>query len=198
MLIELTGVPGTALPVQAMRDHLRLGTGFADDSLQDGLIESYLRAAIAAIEGRIGKMLIQRTFGWTVTEWRDGDGQALPVAPVQMVLSLTLLDRNGTATVVDPARYRLQRDMHRPRLVPAGATLPAIPSGGTAEIAFEAGFGTAWAAVPGDLAQAVMLLAAHYYEHRDEATATRAAMPFGVTALIERWRTVRILGGGAA
>lgn len=198
MLIELTGVPTAALPVQAMRDHLRLGTGFADDSLQDGLIENYLRAAIAAIEGRIGKMLIQRAFGWTVTEWRDAEGQALPVAPVQLLLSLTVLDRSGAATVMDPARYRLQRDMHRPRLVPTGAALPTIPSGGTAEIAFEAGFGPAWDAVPGDLAQAVMLLAAHYYEHRDEATATRAAMPFGVTALIERWRTVRILGGGAA
>lgn len=62
MLIELTPVPGAALPVQALKDHLRLGTGFADGTMQDGLVESCLRAAMAAIEGRIGKTLISRSF----------------------------------------------------------------------------------------------------------------------------------------
>ncbi len=50
------------MPVQALKNHLRLGTGFADDGMQDGLIEGYLRAAMAAIEGRIGKALIARQF----------------------------------------------------------------------------------------------------------------------------------------
>ena len=67
-----------ALPVEEMKDHLRLGSGFADDALQDGLIESYLRAAMAAIEGRIGKMLFQRRFLWVLDCWREAE-QALPV-----------------------------------------------------------------------------------------------------------------------
>ena len=62
MLTEETPVPSLALPVEEMKDHLRMGSGFADDGLQDGLIEAYLRAALAAIEGRIGKMLFQRRF----------------------------------------------------------------------------------------------------------------------------------------
>lgn len=51
MLSEVTGVPQAALPVADFKDHLRLGTGFADDSVQDALAESYLRAAVSAIEG---------------------------------------------------------------------------------------------------------------------------------------------------
>ena len=58
MLTEVTGVAAQALPVQALKDHLRLGSGFSDDGLQDGLIEAYLRAAMAAIEARIGKVLL--------------------------------------------------------------------------------------------------------------------------------------------
>ncbi|MFN6951054.1 MAG: hypothetical protein ACK4NE_00460 [Albidovulum sp.] len=47
------------------------------------------------------------------------------------------------------------------------------------------------------LAGAVLLLAARYHEFRHEPGAGQT-MPFGVTALIERWRTVRVLGGGPA
>ena len=71
MLTEETQVPQAALPVEEMKDHLRMGSGFADDGMQDGLIETYLRAAMAAIEGRIGKMLFQRRFLWVLECWRD-------------------------------------------------------------------------------------------------------------------------------
>ncbi|MDZ4086704.1 MAG: hypothetical protein U1E69_07855 [Tabrizicola sp.] len=81
MLTEETPVPSVALPVEEMKDHLRMGSGFADDGLQDVLIETYLRAAMAAIEGRIGKMLFQRRFLLVLDCWRDAE-QALPVSPV--------------------------------------------------------------------------------------------------------------------
>ncbi|WP_343115788.1 head-tail connector protein [Ostreiculturibacter nitratireducens] len=197
MLIEQTTVPATALPVQEFKDHLRLGTGFADLGAQDAALESYLRAAIAAIEGRIGKALISRDYLWTVTHWRGDDEQALPVAPVAAILSLTVLDRDNIGAAIDPTRYRLVQDTHRPKLVAAGSSLPAIPTGGLAEIVFIAGFGPGWADVPVDLRQAVLLLAAQYYEMRHESAGAEA-IPFGVMALIERWRTVRVLGGGAA
>lgn len=197
MLSEVTPVPTAALPVAEFKDHLRLGTGFADDGAQDALVESYLRAALAAVEGRIGKALMSRDYLLELNAWRWPETQALPVAPVAAVLSLTVKDRDGTPDLIDPVRYRLERDAHRPRIVAAGALLPGIPVGGIAEVVFTAGFGTAWADVPVDLAQAVFLLAAQYHENRHEAGA-QMAMPFGVMALIERWRTVRVLGGGTA
>ncbi len=197
MLIEQTTVPGTALPVQEFKDHLRIGTGFADVGAQDAALEGYLRASIAAIEGRVGKALISRDFLWQLSSWRGDGEQALPIAPVVSIASVTTVDMNGLNATVDPARYRLVRDLQRPKLVALGSTLPSVPQAGSVEIAFTAGFGPAWLDVPADLRQAVLLLAAQYYELRHEVGGAEA-IPFGVMALIEKWRTVRVLGGGAA
>ena len=199
MLTEQTSVPVEALPVQVMKDHLRLGTGFADDGMQDGLIVGHLRAAIAAIEGRTGKALLARRFLLRLGRWRDAaGGQALPMAPVSSLVSVTLLHPLSGALVIAPDRYRLEQDMARPRLAGAGGLLPTIPEGGWVEIVFDAGFGVAWGAVPADLAHAAVLLAAEFYEHRHDGGHGGPALPKAVQALIERWRTVRVLGGGSA
>ena len=197
MLTELTSVPGAALPVQALKDHLRLGSGFTDDALQNGLIESYLRAAMAAIEGRIGKVLIARTYKLVLQDWRQGNEQPLPVAPVSAIASVTLYDAANVATVIAADRWQLVVDMARPKLAAVGVLLPVVPMDGRAEVVFTAGFGAAWGAVPADLAQAVLLLAAQYYEDRHDS-GQAAGLPRAVQVLIERWRTVRVLGGGAA
>lgn len=193
MLVEMTTTPGEALPVPELRAQLRLGTGFGEETLQDGVLENLLRAAIAAVEGRTGKALFARRFAWTLTGWRDPSAAVLPLAPVSALHELRLVGRTGAVTVVDPAAYRLVQDGHRPRLVATSLALPAIMLGGSAEVEFQAGFGEAWAAVPPDLGHAVLLLAAHYYEHRyDAASEGVGAIPFGVAALIERYRTLRI------
>jgi len=196
MLVELTTVPGTAIPVAQFKDHLRLGTGFADDAVQDGVLENYLRAALSAIEARTGKMLFSRSFQWVLTAWRDLGAQALPTAPVTAITSLTITDRLGNEDIIASDRYYLEQDMHRPRLVATSLVLPTIPVGGSATIVFEAGFGSAWSDIPADLRQAVLLLAAHYYEHRSDATAPLSEIPHGVAALIARYRNVRLFGGG--
>lgn len=198
MLTEQTAVPTAALPIQEFKDHLRLGSGFADDDVQDALAEAYVRAAMAAIEGRVGKALIARDFLLTLNDWRDGVAQAFPLAPVTVIGSVTIRDAVGVPTLVAATAYRLQKDLHRPKIVGVGSSLPSIPTGGTVELLFTAGFGPAWANVPVDLAQAVLLLAAQFHENRHEAAERPSALPFGVMALIERWRTVRVLGGGEA
>lgn len=198
MLTELTTVSGAVLPVQGLKDHLRLGTGFADSGMQDGLLEGYLRSAIAAIEGRTGKALLSRQFKLTLQDWRDASEQALPVAPVGSIVSIKLFDFGNAEVTVAADRYRLVQDIHRPKVSAVGYVLPVVPSDGHVEIIFEAGFGANWSGVPADLQQAVFLLAAHYYEHRNEFAEAAAGLPYPVQALIERWRTVRVLGGASA
>ena len=190
MLTEVTAVPGAALPVEALKDHLRMGAGFTLPPGQDGLLESYLRAAIAAIEGRIAKALISRRFSWEVEGWRAP--QALPIAPVSTVQAVTLYAAAGVAVVVPVAQVRLVVDLHRPRI----SGMPDVPTDGRAVVAFDAGFGPAWGNVPADLQQAVLLLAAEFYEHRHDDGTAAVGLPAGVVTLIERWRQVRILGGG--
>lgn len=198
MLTELTTVSLAALPIQGFKDHLRLGSGFTDNGLQDGLLERHLRAAIAAIEGRIGKTLLTKRLKLTLNDWRGRIEQPLPVAPITALVSVALIDAADVIIVLDPARYRLIADQQRPKLRGLGLSLPTVPNDGRAEVVFDAGFGPVWADIPPDLAQAVLLLATEYYEIRHEVDARVAGLPFAVQTLIERWRNVRVLGGGAA
>ncbi|UOA26861.1 head-tail connector protein [Pseudosulfitobacter sp. DSM 107133] len=198
MLIEETTVPDAGLPVDEFKAHLRLGTGFGAGSLQDEVLISFLRAAMAAVEARTGKILLQRGFSWSLTRWRDPDAAALPVAPVVAVSSVEIVDRLGARSAVPATQYWLEQDGQRPQLRPVGAVLPAIPAAGSVVIGFDAGYSATWAEVPSDLRQAVLLLAAHYYEFRSETTLSEGCMPFGVSSLIERYRMFRVWSGGAA
>ncbi|SIS68512.1 phage conserved hypothetical protein, phiE125 gp8 family [Roseivivax lentus] len=196
MLTEETLVPDTALPVDGLKRHLRMGSGFAEDDVQDAVLTGFLRAAMAVIEGRTAKTLLARDFLLSVSRWAAPDAQPLGTAPVQTLGSVTLIDRHGTSSLVAPTAYRLERDAQVPRLRSIASCLPGIPAGGSAEVRFTAGYVAEFGDLPADLAQAVLLLAAHYYEYRDETALGEGCMPFGVTALLARYRPVRI-GFGA-
>ena len=182
-----------ALPVAAFRAQLRLGAGFADSASQDDELALFLAGAIAAIEARTGKALLTRSLRLALPGWRWLDAQALPVAPVAQVTAVSLRDRDGNATPVDPSVWRLKTDRHRPQLVAVGAMLPQVPPGGQAEIDFVAGFGPVWADVPADLAQAALLLAAEHYHSR---AGLRPDLPVGVAALLAAWQPLRVTAGG--
>ncbi|MCH2078081.1 MAG: hypothetical protein MK180_14590 [Rhodobacteraceae bacterium] len=195
MLIEETSVPDSALPVEAFKAHLRLGTGFADDAVQDAVLASFLRAAMAAIEARTGKILLDREFSWSLTSWRNEAGQPLPIAPVTALVQLLMRASDGGETIVASDLYYLERDQHRPVVAPKGSCLPTIPSGSEAEVRFRAGYALAFGDLPADLAQAVFLLAAHYYEYRSDVALSGSQFPYGVSVLIERYKTVRLVAG---
>lgn len=192
MLTEQADVPVEALPLAALREHLRFGTGFADDGLQDPVLESSLRAALAAVEARTGKAVLRRGFLWSLAAWRDLGRQVLPIAPVEAITGFAIVDADGSSVTVPADAYRLDRDFHRPSVVARGLTLPTIPVGGRAELSFEAGFGTAWPEVPADLAQAALRLAGHYYEHRHDGGGTE--FPADVAGLVSRYRNLRVFG----
>lgn len=189
-LTELTPVPPEALPVADLAEHLRLASGFAPDPAQDSLLRGVLRAAIAAIEARTSKAVLRRDFRLTLAAWRDLGEQALPVAPVTAVAALRIVDRMEQAVAADPTGWRLVPDTHRPLVRSVGFTLPTIPVGGRAEIDFSAGYGAVWAEVPGDLKQAVLLLAAEFHDNR----AGDRGMPEAVAGLVAPYRHVRLWG----
>ncbi len=197
MLIEEAKVPDEVLPLAAFKAHLRLGTGFAESDIQEPVLKSFLRAAIATIEARCNKALLEREFSWSVTRWRDVSGEVLPIAPVQSITAVEIIDADGAVQTVDSATYGLQKDVQRPRLIARGSGLARIPSGSSAKLRFIAGFAAAWDDLPEDLAQAVFLLASHYYEYRDETSLARGCMPFGVQTLIERYRSMRLFSGAS-
>ncbi|MER5170240.1 head-tail connector protein [Thioclava kandeliae] len=194
MLTEVAPVASDRLPITELRDHLRLGRGFSDVGAADVALEAYLRAAIALIEQRISKALLSRAFLFHLRHWANPEAQPLPLAPLSSVTQVALRGADDGLTVLESATYRLMPDGVRPVLLALGSAFPQVEHGGMIEITVEAGFGTAWEAVPPDLRQAVMLLAAHYFEHRHESEQS-GALPFGVSSLIEPWRVVRLFGG---
>ena len=195
MLIEETTVPDEALPVDQFKSHWRQGTGFGEDELQLAVLRGFLRASIAAIEARTGKVLISRNFSWTLTAWRDGSVQVLPVAPVNALTQVTLSNGNDVETEVPLSQFRLEQDSQRPRVCPVASVLPMIPTGGSVRLRFAAGFASDWDSLPADLGQAVLLLAAHYYEYRNETSLSDGCMPFGVSSLVQRYRPFRLTPG---
>ncbi len=191
ILTELATVPQAALPIDPFKAHLRLGTGFGEDSVQDEVLESFLRAAFAAVEARTGKVLIVRAFQLVLNQWRDPAGQVFPVAPVASVQDVVLVDRAGVETIVDREAYRVEQDSQRPKLRPLNGALPNVSQDGSVRIRFDAGMSADWGGLPADLAQAVLMLAAHYYEYRNDTTLADGCMPFGVTSLLQRYRPIR-------
>ncbi|MDG3042872.1 head-tail connector protein [Roseicyclus marinus] len=191
MMVELTSVPGAALPVAELADHLRLARGFSDDGSQDSQLESCLRAALSGIEARIGKALFQRRFVLTLMAWQGRDRHVLPIAPVSRIDSVKLITRAGAETLVEPGLYRLRPDGQRPALAATGASLPAPGQGGTIEVEFTAGHATEWTGIPADLRQAALILAGEYWGQNLEA---QSGLPFAVSVLLEPHRPVRLRG----
>ncbi|MQY41658.1 hypothetical protein GG681_03325 [Epibacterium sp. SM1969] len=188
IVTERTQIPDAALPVDAFKAHLRLGRGFAANSLQDALLIGFLRASLAAIEAKISKVLLQRDFSITLSAWRDGAREPLPLTPVTEITALTLIDDEGRETTA--TRFHLQQDAQKPMLIAHGACLPSVPRNGLVRIDLSAGLAAEFDALPGDLSQAVLQLAAYFYEHRDASFHPR--FPYGVEALIARHRVLRL------
>lgn len=193
ILVELTPVPLALLPVAEFRDHLRLGTGFADDAVQDAVLESTLRAALAAIESRTGKAIFARAFRWQQTSWRGFQKEELPVAPVTAISSVTVVEADGSETPMPAGSYSLVQDAHRPILAATGFGLPTVPVGGRIEIELTAGYASVWSGIPADLRQAVLLLAADFHENRHDGSG-QVQMPTRVHALLAPYRQMRLFG----
>ncbi|PJE26979.1 phage conserved hypothetical protein, phiE125 gp8 family [Pseudooceanicola antarcticus] len=196
ILIEVNQVAAEVLPVGQFRQHLRLGTGFAEDSAQDDVLEGYIRAALAAVEGRTGQAIFQRDFIWTVQSWANPKAQAFPLAPVRLIQQVTLVDKDGARSSQDTADYTFDEDVFEPKFRAIEGDLPEPPKDGRIEVVLTAGAALSWQEVPPDLAQAVLLMASHYYEYRNDVALGKGCTPFGVTALLERYRPMRIGLGG--
>lgn len=192
MMVELTSVPSAALPVDALADHLRLSSGFADDGSQDGQLEACLRSAMAAIEARIGKALIARGFALTLDAWQSPDAHVLPIAPVSAIDAVKLVSRQGDESVVGATRYQLRADTHRPKIATTATALPVPGTGGSIIVELTAGFAADWSGVPHDLHQAWLALAADFYNRAEPSTAN---FPAAVQALLEPHRQIRLSGG---
>ncbi|MEM9780864.1 MAG: hypothetical protein AAF899_00170 [Pseudomonadota bacterium] len=192
-LTEAGPGPVPTPPLPAFKEHLRLGFGFTDDGSEDGLIQEYLSAAVMAVERRTARALVARDFVLVVSG-PDADGcVAVPIGPVSGIVSAVIRDGSAT-TALDVAGWRVTPGETGQRIGAVGGALPVPAAGARLEIVLTAGLGADWTGVPGDLAQAVLILAADFYSRRgtEGAKSLTTDLPAAFTSLTDAWRPLRV------
>ena len=191
MLIDLAPPVAGAAHIADLADQLRLPAGYAAEAEGTARLARLATSALGLIEARTGRALTERRFLLRLDRWPDGGRILLPVAPAKAVEALAVVDAEGRRTEADPSLLSLDALGSTP-----AATLcptrprPGIPKGGHAEVVLRAGYGPGWDAVPSDLRLAVTLLGAAL--HDVGLDSDTMAMPFGVLALTEPYRRVRL------
>ncbi len=176
------------LSLDAAKAFLRVG-----DAAEDSFIADLLQSACKRLEQVAGLALVTQTVRLTWTGWPSslqGRGARLPIAPVRDVLSVTVTDADGAATLYGD---RFQLLCGRLCLRP-WSMLPPAPSGGRIEIDLEVGFGAA-TDLPGDLREALLhLIAAMYAARTPEAfeLSIRGGLPDSVQAILNARKEVRL------
>lgn len=81
--------------------------------------------------------------------------------------------------MLDASEYWIDQDSFVARL---GRALPRVPAGGSVQVELNAGMVATFADLPADLAQAIMMLSAHYYEYRNDTSLSLGACPLAISS----------------
>lgn len=184
---DLSLIPQSALDLDMLKKHLRLGSGFTTSDIEDDMLEAYARASVTAIEGRIEQALIERDFALMAEEW-DTFQSRIFLAPISSV-ELVQIDHPDQS--VTPQNVVFTPSV-RGKLVLLSGSLDPLGRGDVAVIKVKAGIAASVEQLPADLRHAVLMLASHYYEHRLDTGLDGRCMPLGVSALLESYRPMRL------
>ncbi|MNR97631.1 Phage gp6-like head-tail connector protein [compost metagenome] len=163
-----------------------------DPEEQDELIEVYVAAACAWIDGPAG--WLGRSFGAQTLELRGNvfaSGARLPYGPVREIVSVKYVSPAGVEETLPPAIYQLCSDALE--LTP-GASWPSL-RGDAEGVRVRYAAGDEATKVPASAKQAVLLLVGHWFRNRmavNTGNLSVTEMPFGVEALLSPFRTWRI------
>jgi len=191
MALVLTGAPAVEpVTVSEAKAHLRV-----DGTAEDTLLGSLILTSRLHIEAALGLALITQSWRLRLDRWPNGAEVELPLSPLQSVASVKVAAADGEAETVPANRYVVDLDGTPPRLVRNGGGWPQPEkAAGGIEIDFTAGYGDDAEDVPAPIRQALLLLIAHWYEHRDpiEVGSRETAIPAAVSDLLAPYRTVRL------
>ena len=185
-------VPPALEPVSLAeaKAHLRLD---ADD--EDAWLAAAITAARVHVEAKTRRVLVEQ--GWRIylDAWPKQRIVAVPIAPLITVDAVTVYDPAGDPIVVDPADYEADTVSVPGRLF-LSSPVPVLVGRAVngIEIDVTAGYGPTSIDVPAPLRQAIMMLTAHWYEHRGAVGHDLAAdvPPLGFDALIAPYRVLTL------
>ena len=204
------------ITLEEAKAHLRLDT--ADD---DALIRTLILTSRLHIEVALGIALITQTWSCFFDRWPVLDGapvqpggaaftvpdaatrsratpgaMMLPIGPVQSVDAVRVYAEDGMFLELPLTDFSFDLVGRSPRVIRRPAAMTPEPGRrlNGIEFAVTCGFGAAGADVPAPIRQALLLLVAHWYEHRDpgEIGTPEARVPAAVSALLSNYLPVRL------
>lgn len=161
----------------------------------DGVIAALIAGARLHIEMQTRRATITQVWRLTRDVWPTGGVVPILPAPLQVLLAARVYRSDGGADVIAPENFTVDAIPAPGRL---GFTRGALPApervGGGIEFDVVVGYGDAPEDVPQPLRQAILLLAAHWYENRAliSASGEVASVPSSVLALIAPYRVVSL------
>lgn len=177
-------IPPGAEPVTIaeLKDQLRV-----DHDHEDALLAAKITAARRHVENLTGIAIAPATYEETFDRFPSGEIK-LPKSPLISVASVKFTDPDGVEQAVDPTSYSVDTASPEGWVVPvAGFSWPStMATIGAVRIRFVAGHED----VPETLREAILQLAAWWYEHREAVTldGNPRTVPFSVAELAEGHR----------
>ena len=191
MALVMTSAPALEpVTVEEAKEHLRV-----DGTHEDVLISSLIVTSRLHIEAALGLSLVSQAWKLVLDAWPMDAVVNIPMRPVIAVNTITVFAADGSGEVIEPANYVVDLASSPPRIATQGATWPKpMRAVNGIEIDFVAGYGAMASDVPAPIRHALMLLVAHWYEHRDpiEIGSLRTAIPDSVSQLLKPFRMVRL------
>ncbi|KAB2910823.1 MAG: hypothetical protein F9K29_24030 [Hyphomicrobiaceae bacterium] len=171
--------------------HLRV-----DGTAEDVLISSLVVTSRLHIEAALGLALITQGWSYFIDAWPPGPHVVLPLRPVQSITGVRIYSPDESVETLPADTYLLDGQNVPARLIRRGALAWPAPrrTANAIEIAFVAGYGNAAANAPAPIRQAILILVAHWYEHREPVHigAPTVALPQMATELLLPYRAVRL------
>lgn len=170
--------------------HLRI-----DGAAEDLLVGALLTTARAHIETAYALALMTQSWALFVDRWPDSGVVHVPLSPFAALGAVRAHGVTGQITSLPDTAISVDPHARPARLVrTASLVLPPDlrPTNGI-EIGFTAGFGAAPGDVPAPIRQAILLLTAHWFEHRiPDAGGDGTRLPAAIADLIAPWRPIRL------
>ena len=170
------------------RQFLRL-----DQTDEDSLLATLITAARLMIEAASGRCLIEQPWRIVLDRWPAGGEIRLPLSPLLRIEAARVYDVLGAAQAVANASLTPDKAADPPVIRLTGEVPEIGRAHGAIEIDIVVGFGATAAAVPAPLRQAVLRLAARWFEQRgDVASRDAAQLPAEIAALLAPFRRLKL------
>lgn len=162
-----------------------------EHAADDALIAALIAGARGQVEAATRRVLITQTWRIAHDRWPRSARMVSPVNPLRALIEARVLAADGSATVLASSAFTLDTTSV-PGLIAferANVAEPGRPLAGI-ELDVSAGYGATAASVPEPLRQAIRLLIARAYEHRDRVE--EDALPADVARLIGPYRILSV------